>query len=95
MQMELHNKLNNNHQKTMSTVEYFTHSKLDKFDQRGKWKLEVWLDKVKSDKKVSCAMALIRPQRSTIFVRRRADSSRDAIKKSINSIAKSARRATS
>jgi hypothetical protein len=94
MEMELHNQLNTEYGKTLNTVSFFTKSALSKFSKKDKWKLEIWLDEKdpQNHSGITCGLALRRANKGTIYVRKKAVTLNEAIKKSINVLERSIRR---
>ena len=94
MEMELHNQVDINHKRTLSTIQFFMNAVLGKFSKNDKWKLEVWLDENqnKHNASIVCGMALKRPRRATIYTRKKASSLKDAVKNALKVIEKSIRR---
>ena len=90
MDLEVHNQLGINYNKTLSTISFFAKSTLGKFAKKNKWKLEVWLDEEnpKGNPTISCAVALVRPRRGTIYAKKVAQSLNEAIKKSVGILEK-------
>ena len=94
IEMKLHNQVDINHSKTVRTIKFFVKSILGKFIRNRKWKLEVWLDENKDHHNTSiiCGVALKRPKKDTIYVRKQAPSVKEALKQTLRTIEKSVRR---
>ncbi|MDA8793971.1 hypothetical protein N9N67_12045 [Bacteriovoracaceae bacterium] len=94
MQIEINNHSSMENSKLFGKINYFAKSTFNKFSTRKNWKLEVWLKKSSSRKESDyiCGIALSRPQRPTIFVKKMAEECNDAIKNSLSTITRSMNR---
>ena len=89
LNIELHNNLDMNYQKTIDTIKFFLKSTLGKFSKNNQWKVEVWLDKenlkhADEDQLISCGVALKRPHLGTLYAKKMGASLNKAVSKSIN-----------
>ena len=94
MDVEVHNKLGINYSKTLNTISFFAKTHLGKFSKKNKWKLEIWLDEKNSKHSptISCGMALMRPNKTTIYVKKAAGNLNKAVKQSVGVIEKAIRK---
>jgi hypothetical protein len=94
MELEVHNKLDINYNKTLSAISFFTKAALGKFARKKEWKLEVWLEERNSKRNptFSCGVALLRPKKSTIYAKKVSGNLNEALKRSVAVIEKSIRR---
>lgn len=84
---QVHSHLQDNMEKTSNTVSYFASKALERFSKTSDWNLEVWLDEegvTHEGRVVTCGVALRRPRRSTIYIKKVGENLRDAIKQCVD-----------
>lgn len=93
VEMEVNNKLEVNYDKIKNVIRYFTNTILGKLAKE-KWKVKVWLDEKSSrrNSEVTCGVALVRPNKSTIYSKKVASSLNEAVKQSFRVVEKSVKR---
>lgn len=95
MEMEVHNQLDINFEKSLNTIAFFSKAKLGKFPQNQDWKLEVWLDDEKSGTRklpnISCGVALKRPKQNILYAKKDGPNLNHAVKHCFGAIERSLR----
>lgn len=83
MELKINNKLETNYEKALSTVSYFSKARFSKFPKSKTWNLEFWIDEnnPSSNLGISCGIALKRPDKKTLYVKKKAKSLNMAIKR--------------
>ena len=94
LELHFHNRLDMNYKKVKEFVRGILEISLRKFVKDEKWKLEIWLDnESKGDlPEISCAMALKRPRRNTLYAKKSASSLYSASKSTLDVLLKNLRR---
>jgi hypothetical protein len=92
--IEVHNLLEENNQKVFSTVFYFFQLTVSKYLRERNWSLEVWLkeNKVNGMPDYRCSVALNRPNRKTLFIKKNSSSIRECIRRCMGAVSKLMRR---
>lgn len=94
IETSVHNNLEADYGKTISTINYFSTTALGKYAKEKKWKLDVWLDEVKNggESNVTCGVALKRPNKDLIYTKKTGDSINEAVRQSIKVLEKIVRK---
>jgi hypothetical protein len=75
LDLKIHNKLSINRAKVLGALNFFSKTNLEKLTKGKNWTLEVWLEeknarKSANDLDFSCGLALKRPKKETIYVKK-------------------------
>lgn len=94
LEIQVNNHSNLENSKLLGKINYFAKAMFNKFSRKANWKLEVWLKRTsaREDSDFICGIALSRPNRPKIFVKKMAEDCNEAIKNCLSTIIRSMHR---
>tara|TARA_R110002072_G_scaffold64203_1_gene159086 strand:+ start:63358 stop:63711 length:354 start_codon:yes stop_codon:yes gene_type:complete len=80
MQLHIHNNASIKYSKLVTLVNMISRMRLKKFKKMRDWKLELWIsDNNDEASTIDCGVALVRPNHSTVYTKKRAASFKHVI----------------